>query len=345
MKNFLVIILSLVFCFGLAACENNNEDGTSGNGNQQSIAENILYIDENTYSNGDLSLEYRASAYGFGTDANYSLSLYIDVKSSKVDGDTVTIKGQKLIRESNGAIYTLNDFNNSLTLECDVKKTVSFHATIPTSLEAEHYKITLKVNNTPLELRLYKMPRELKMDVKLSYSLDGQIIHEETFKKDDEVLVSYVWEDLANRVYYCNEWHKTNTSQPSYVSPIRKFTITEDTTLFGFKSNAIKYLTTSSDTYSFVNDINYVYSDHIVVIPKKYLDKDICISNFVFKNETIYELYLPTSLKRIYSGNFANCGLRKIHFAGTKEQWDAIESSSTIPAGVEIVYNSSYPMQ
>ena len=116
-------------------------------------------------------------------------------------------------------------------------------------------------------------------------------------------------------------------------------------TLTGTTQSNLKLMTTSSDTYVFINGINHVHADGKVVVQEKYQNKEVCLGNYaIYNNIDVVEVYLPITLQSIYNGNFSSCGnLETIYFAGTKAQWEAIPKHNvTIPSTVSIIYNTPF---
>ena len=105
------------------------------------------------------------------------------------------------------------------------------------------------------------------------------------------------------------------------------------------------FMTTSTDIYTILRDVDYVPKDGKIVIMDQYNGKEVCLGNCaIYTRGDIKEVYLPATLHQIYSSNFENCpNLKAIYFAGTEEQWEAIPKEFVeIPSNVKIVFNTPF---
>ncbi|MBR4124159.1 MAG: hypothetical protein IKR12_01165, partial [Clostridia bacterium] len=208
------------------------------------------------------------------------------------------------------------------------------------SYKTSNYYLKFTILGRNCVVKLYETPDELRTECTISFKLYdyyNYIDLDETIKvKYNRTSGRYLWED-SNHKYYCDTWYSDEARTQGFNWNTE---ITEDITLYGLKKSNISTSRDSSGTY--ITGINHVPSDRILVIDNNNSNK-VYISNYAIYNNSIKEIYLPKELKKIYYGNFTQMSsLTKIHFEGTEAQWNSIESSSTIPAGVSIIFNSTY---
>lgn len=297
-----------------------------------------VYLDYSKASTSQYSVRVSsASAHSYSTE-NYNFSISICIKNLTSETQVISFSNIKLIRESNGASYAINNgYPSKISIDSEIESTVSFASAIPTSLE-ENYYFSLDFKNINYKVYLYETPDELREDLTVSYVINRTIVHTETVKKGRTLPVNYVY-DTNDHQNYASTWKDTSGRQYSQGTKIE-----ENVTLTGTIQENLKISTTSTDIYSFVNGINHVHSDGKVVVADKYQNKEVCLSNFaIYNNPQVKEVYFPKTLHKIYSNNFNGCGyLKKIYYAGTEDEWNAIQSSSTIPSGVNLVFNTSF---
>ena len=278
-----------------------------------------------------------SSANALNLGSNYMFSLSISIKNITNKTQEIKFSNPSLIKESNEASYTVSPTSKSLSLDSGIQGSVSFSSTIPTSLD-ENYYFSVDFSNISYKVFLYRTPDTLREDLTITYSVNGSIVNSATAKKGNPLGVDYVY-DTADHQSYAAKWKDSKGNQ--YNS---KTVIEDNVKLLGTLESSLNVATTGSDVLSFVNGINHVHADGKVVVQEKYFNKEIAISNFAIKsNAYIKEIYFPSTLHRIFSGNFDNCpNLKTIYFAGSQAQWESIEKSSTIPTGVRMVYNTSF---
>ena len=79
-----------------------------------------------------------------------------------------------------------------------------------------------------------------------------------------------------------------------------------------------------------------------MIIPDKYLNKEICINLYAIKDIKVSKIYIPKTVHTIYLGNFTGLGNVTIYYEGTEEQWKSLFYSSSSIVTKNVVYNTAY---
>ena len=299
-----------------------------------------VYLDYSEVSTTDYRFKVKRTYIDAYSSENHSFSISLSVTNLTSTTQTIQFSNPSLVRESNGTSYTINkmDQNQRLTLDSEIEGSVSFSSTLPTTLDEKYY-FSVDFKNISYKVFLYETPDELREDLTVSYKINGTLVNSETVKRGRAIQDNYVYDDKSYQ-NYSSVWKDASGKTYSKGSIVE-----ENVTLNGTLQNNFKTLTTSTDVYTFISGINHVPADGKVVLLEKYQNKEICLGNFaIYNNSQIKEVYLPKTLRHIYSSNFSNCNnLKTIYFAGSQEQWEAIPKDFvTIPSSVRIVYNTSF---
>ena len=302
-------------------------------GSNNSSYEYHAYCDMFQFYQNDMQINFAYERHSANPIA------YMTVINKSVYPVKVSVSDAKIIRETTSAQYTVDYTPHVANIESDMFTDFYFNSALPTSTADENYEIRFTLNNYRFFVKLYEMPDELREDVTLTYTINNEVVHQETMKQGREIKKTYVYE-TDDHQSYASYWKDEDGM--SYGLGRR---VDYDVTLYGTLEYSLKLLTTTSDVFVYINGVNHVHSDGKVVVAPTYLDKEVCIGNYAFyQNPDIKEIYLPTTLHQIYNGNFLGCGnLTTIYFAGSQEQWEAIPKSTVqLPETVSIVYNTPF---
>ncbi|MBR3884977.1 MAG: hypothetical protein IKJ33_00715 [Clostridia bacterium] len=345
MKHLLkrIFIFCLVICsVFVSACKNNDssstnpDNGTSGTENNDTI----FYYDNKNIVIDDIKLE--VSFYELMLDNN-DFSLYITAKNTKTQDKYFSLDNLRIINETTKVSYEfLGSLGTSATLKYGVNTTFTTTYQLPSSIKTENYYLTFTYLNKNYIINLFETPDELRNNCSITmkmyqakngqaayYTIDTLIV-----KEGRAYTTPYVWE---NDFYYCDTWYKDEGRTQQFLWGQK---IEEDIVLYGIIGSNVK--TTYSSGQLWVKGINHVPPSGKLIIDNQH--QETIISNYSLKdNNLVKEIYLPRNLKKIYIGNFTNLNsLEKIYFAGTEAEWNAIEKNSTIPNGVQIIFNTIY---
>ena len=370
--NFFSLIIAFVLLFTIAACDsqtsnnsNNNNNSTSqtdnGNGdnntsdpngsnsnnnspsqtgtNTDNSSENefVIYTDSAPIENDKIKIEPQTPSC-YGTD-NYSLSLRFKITNKEYKKNEYTFKNTKLVKESTGAEYTVGGFyTNKLTIEAELNQSFSLSATIPSSITNDNYKLSLEINDYKIIYYFYETPDSLRADRTINYYVLNKIVKTVTVKDKRKLESLFVYETTDN-LSYCDTWYTDSTLRTKFSinNPI-----SSDINLYGFTSSNIKWMTLSSDVYSFVNGINHVPSSGILVLPEKNQNKELCIGNYAIRNISVSKIYIPKTVHTIYGGNFTGIGNATIYYAGTESEWKALFYNPKEAPTSNVVFNTTY---
>lgn len=348
-KKVLFAILLSVGSIFLSGCDipnisnDSSKDITTNNSSTKEVEKNIeLYkdsksveIDNNT--NITLNSVY-ASGYGSG---NRSFSAYVKLKNVSTSTHTYEISDMKLIKENTNATYTVNSnsflFSKILKVEAELEQSIDFNSTIPTDITEDNYKLCFTINKKEIIIHLYETPDSLREDRKVSYYLNNKLVNTSVVKDGRQINEVYTYESY-DHLSYCDSWKtKDNTKLSS------RTIVTSDLNVYGSLMENIKFLSFSSDRYAYVDQINHVPSDKILVIPRKNSGKEIAISNYAIYNLDVKKIYIPNTIHAIYSGNFINIANANIYYEGTKEEWESLFSSKSSIVTKNVYYNTKAP--
>ena len=335
MKKLLVISLIPVFCiFGCDQKDKNTEQGKD-----KTITDTFeIYNDNAKVSKDGIDIDLSDISCSAVSD-NYKLVINASFVNHNPERKLFYLTNPSLKRESNNAFYTVATNSFEGYLECDINYSFYFASFIPTTIEDENYLFTVDFGTNRITYHLYKTPDQFKEDITVTYKVESTIVHTETIKKGNSVGTNYVYDNDSHQ-NYADIWKDENGGT------FTKSTIVEDSLVVtGQLKDNFSLLTTGTDAYTFVNGINHVPADGKVVIAERYLNKEVCLSNYaIYNNSEVKEVYLPTTLHRIFSNNFTSCSnLTTIYYAGTEEQWNAIQKDFvTIPSSVNLIYNTAF---
>lgn len=330
-----IFIFCLVICsVFVSACKNNDSSSTSPDNGI------VFYYDNKNIVIDDIKLEITYTETSWD---NYDLSLYIKAQNTQLQDKYFTMDNLKIINKNTKVAYEfLGSLGTSATLKYGVNTTFITTYQLPSSIKTENYYISFTYLNKNYIINLFETPDDLRencsITIKMYQAKNGQAayytIDTLTVKEGRAYTTPYVWENDFN---YCDTWYKDEgrTQQFSWGQKIE-----EDIVLYGIIGSNVK--TTYSSGQLWVNGINHVPPSGKLIIDNQH--QETFISNYGLRdNNLVKEIYLPRNLKKIYTGNFKNLGsLEKIYFAGTETEWKAIEKNSTIPNGVQIIFNTIY---
>ena len=295
-----------------------------------------VYLDNSEADTGSFVIT-TTNAQASGS-INYYLTVYLSVRNKSDKAIPIDFWNPVVTKESSNAQYSMSiGYYADSHIESGMTKQFSFGATIPTSLD-EQYTFSVRFNNINYDVHLYETPDELREDLTISYFVNNNLVNVDSIKKGRKITHNFVYES-EDHLSYAITWKDSNGTTYQVGSIVN-----ENLVLYGNALSNLSILTTSSDTYSFVNSINHVPNDGILVVAPRYYNKEICINNYaIYNNSQIREIYLPNTIHHIYNGNFEGlANLSTIHFAGSEAEWNAIPTTSTIPSSVTLVFNSSF---
>ena len=339
----IILIITFVVSIFLVACDSNVNNNNSNNNNNPFSPKTFYYDNSNIVIDG-IQLSFSCSETNY---SNYSLSINITATNNNTQDCYFDVKDISLTNETSNVQYDVKSsyINTQNKLQYQIKNTFTYSSTIPTSYKDEHYVFRFLLNNNTIIIKLYETPDELREDLNISYKIyyygtggaEYQQVYTQKVKYGRSLDSIYTYEDNSHD-YYCDTWYTDENRNNSFNKNTKFY---KDTFLYGIRSSMIKYSIDQDEKW--INGINYVPSDGIIKIEPSYSTQKVYLSNFgLYNNSKVKIIYLPKNLKKIYMNNFDKMNsLEEIHFEGSKSEWDAIETSSTIPSTVRIIYNSS----
>lgn len=336
-KIILFTFTFLFFILFLSSCSSSNNDSSkNGNSQTQDDKNKIVYTDSNPIEDDKIKLEFdKPSCYGTN---NYSLSVYVNITNKEYETRTYNIKSVELIKESTSAKYTVS-YAKSKVVEAEMKSSLSFSASIPSDIKTDKYKLTFSINSYNITYYPYETPDELRVDRTVKYHILNNVVKTTSVKDGRTIADAYTYESSDN-LYYCDTWYLDSTYKTKLTSST---IIKEDTSLYGIQSSNIKWTTLSSDIWSFVTGINHVPSNGILILPQKYLNKELAISNYAIRNISVSKIYIPKTMHTIYGGNFTGIGNATIYYEGSEAEWKALFYSQSDVVTKNMVYNTKAP--
>ena len=163
--------------------------------------------------------------------------------------------------------------------------------------------------------------------VTITYKLGEDIVHTQRVNRGSKVRSIYTYES-DNHQSYASIWQDENGVEFTADTKVDK-----DITLYSEPLASLKLFTTPENEYTYINGINHVHKDGVVIVLDTYFDKELKLgSGAINNNKDIKELYLPNTIHQIFDGNFVDCdNLSTIYFSGSEEEWNSIPSSSVVP--------------
>lgn len=328
-KKCSAIALSILSLTVICSCGNNG--GTSSN-------DIVLYSDSNPFENDKIKIEFGSmSCYTNGE--NYLLSFSLSITNKELKTVDYEFNNATLERETTGATYTLSSSlvaisknGEKFSLDSELSKTKSYNSNIPSKIEEDKYKFSVKINSYKVVCYLYEMPDELRADRKVEYYVSNKLVNTVTVK-DKRKLESYIY-DSSDNLSYCGKWYTDSNGKNAFSSLTL---ITEDTKLYGLLESNFKWLLDTS-----ISGVNHVPFNGSLVLPETYLGNVYSIGNYAIKDITVKKIYIPKTITKIYGGNFTGIGNAMIYFEGTEQEWkNAFYSSSNIVTK-NVVYNTKY---
>lgn len=350
----LISVVSFVSCSddsiatGRKADENNNTSGSNNTSNEQSEAalssnvgsksEYTLYTDSEPIETESIIITSRSPICYGGN--NYALSLHFVITNKELKTNYYSIKNVKLIKENTNVEYSVSVRDTEISLDAELSYQLTFSATIPSSIVTDHYKLSFELNAYEITYYLYETPDELRVDRTVRYYVSNQLIQTVTVKDKHQLDSLYVYE-TEDHMYYCDTWswyiNQTYETTFSISTPI-----TKDIDLYGKLTANLSWLTTGSDVYSFINGVNHVPSNGILLIPETLQGKQLCISNYAIRNLDVSKIYIPKTVHTIYSGNFTGLGQAIIYYEGSEAEWRALFYNPSDVVTTNVIYNTKY---
>ncbi len=323
MKRIFSFVISFFVIFLLCGCDtfvSKTQIETSGktnNSSQLSNNDNEFYLDSFLFENNSFKLviDY---CYCNKTN-NYNLDICFGITNKEFSTKQFKIDDIELVKESTSATYSVSIINKIFDIEAELTKNIHLSSTIPSSIEDDKYTVSFEINSHKIILHLYETPDSLRVDRTVNFIVMDQIVNSVTVKDRRAIDSDYIYESTDHQ-YYCDEWHYDSIYGKQF---IKTDIINDNVDLYGKQNSVVSIMTSSSDIYSYINGINRVPSDGIIIIQSKYLNKEICIGNFAIKDANIKEIYIPKTVHTIHSGNFKIKNV-KIYYEGTEEEWKSL---------------------
>ncbi len=315
-KSFGLLIFILLFTM-LVGCGSDSSNVKS---------KYVLYTDSDPIENNEIKIEIEKS-YCFGYD-NYNVSIELKITNKTYKEKAYKIKNETVIKESTGAKYKVNfnwTYEGELIIEPELNSSIRLESTIPNSITTDKYKMLFTINNYQITYYLYETPDELREDRNINYFIDNELVFSSKVKDGRTVDSLYVYES-ADYTKYCDTWCIDRLYGIQFTSSTR---VTSDINLFGVTKSCIRFSTTSTDLYTFVTAIDHMPSNGLLILPEKYLNKELCIGLNAIKNLNVSTIYIPKTVHVIYSGNFTGIASARINYAGTESEWKSLFFSSS----------------
>ena len=337
-KKFLLLFAIFLF-IGLSSCKNSSGSNDNTNENNDPYSK-VIYLDNAVMENETfkLKLDYNSCS---NSSNNYRLNLSFDLLNKEYNTKRYTIKNVKLIKVNTNAEYTVS-YPKTTSVEAELTGSISFYSTIPSSIKDDEYKLLFEIESYKVTFFLYETPDSLREDRTITYYIND---YTNTFKvhtdivKDRRTISNVFTYESSDNLYYCTTWYTDSTCKTQFYESTP---IIEDISLYGRKASNIIWLTTSSDTWTFVNGINHVPSNGILILPERNNGKEIAIGNFAIMNINVSKIYIPKTLHVIHYGNFKGIGNATIYYEGTEAEWKALFYSQSNIYTTNVVYNTKY---
>ena len=333
MKHKVLLLLS-VLAFSLGGCSKSSNENSAPQSNKLD-----LYTDKCSFVEDDLEFNFKApTERKIGETYDFDVSLELTNRNAKaVD---FKIDKHQIIRESNNAEYSTSVLAIfPISLECDVKKTLTFSSTLPTSIKEDKYHLNIKYGEKEVVYHFYEMPDEMRAKIDVKLMVDGELVETKQFPEGKE-FNNCSWVS-ADYIYGCNEW---------FLDSSLKNKVTEDykvnnaLTIYGRKTSVLKYQLPDAISSSYVSGYNFIPDSKEIVIPKSFEGKQvygILAGSFRGDCSGLKSIYIPRTITTISSSyNFSSCSdLEFVYFEGSQTEWQA-KNEATYPSKTQIVFNT-----
>lgn len=319
------IIPNLILLF-LTSCSTNPNNSLS------------LYLDSDKVEIDSSEISISSCSCSQSRDSSYSLSLDLLVKNLSYSTRKYQISDVTLLKESTNAKYTVST-RPYLYLEAEMKNTMSFYSSLPSDIKEDNYSLAFKLDNIKVNIGLYDSPDSLREDRKVNYYIDDKLVQTQIVKDKRKLSNLYTYEESSHS-NHCSAWR---LGSPTGTLVSKDTTVTEDMNLYGYTTSNFNWMTTSTDAFNFLQGINYIPSDRILVVPAKQNDKEICISMYGIQYCNFNKVYLPNTIHKIYSGNFNNRESSTIYYEGTSEEWAKLFFNKSDAFTDRVIFNTKSP--
>ena len=326
-KTLFGLLFSVVALATISSCGNN----TTGKSFE-------AYSDCASFKAGNIDFAF-TGLNEYSVSGNYRVGFTLELINRNTKAQKITINNALYIRESNGAEYSNNSFayNIPYILECDIKQTISFSTTLPTSYKNDKYSLRLSYNSSSVVFHLYNKPNELKKQVEVKYEIDGAIVKTKKLLEGD-TFGDFYWES-SDYIYGCKNWYYDS----NYQSIVRNTdTISYSLTIYGSKQIILKYNLPESASSSFVSGYNFIPPTGEIVIPRSYSGRkvhSILAGAFMSYCGGLIAIYIPKTVKISDAYNFYSCmDLEYVYFEGTQYEWEEMNEAQ-YPSKTQIIFN------
>ena len=291
------------------------------------------YIDGNPIEEDKFKLTLSSFYSG-----NSYISMHFSLGNPTYSTQTYNIKNIEIIKEDTGAVYTVDLKKDVLDIEAEMSENFIISKSLPSSIYEDKYKLNFNLNQYKITYFLYETPDELRKDFSVEYYVNNEKVFSDTIKENRTIKDLFIFES-KDRLRYCDVWYIDKYCSNKFDIDNK---IVEDLKLYGKEKMIVKCSGYTVDKYATVYGINYVPSDGVLVIPEKYNNKEIVIGNYAIKDVELTQIYIPKTVKTIYSNNFVNINNATIYYEGNDEEWKSLFSNSSKVVTTNVVYNTKY---
>lgn len=329
-KKFLKMLINMSMIFLVALITSCNA----------SLSPNISfkkYIDSDPIETENFELKL-SSFNEYDINENGYVMMTFVITNKTYSTQTYNIKNLEIVKENTDAIYNVDLDKDAIIIEAEMSASFQILKSLPSSLQKDKYRLNFDLNQYKVTYFLYEIPDELREEIKVDYFIGDRLVYSTVNKHKRPIHDFFVYESSDN-LKYCDTWYIDKNC-------LKKFDINtkieENLNLYGKEEPMIKWSGFTNDKYSYLSGINHVPSNGVLIIPEKNQNKELAISNYAIKDVNLKKIYVPNTVRIIYSNNFKNINNATIYYDGTEEEWKSLFFNSSYVVTTNVVYNTKY---
>lgn len=323
----LLKVLIIIFLLPIVSCGSNLFS-------KESI---YRYIDGDPIEGDNFKLNLGRVYCGNSVDNEY-ISMSFNLINQTYSTQTYNVKNVEIIKESTGAVYTVDCSKDVLQIEAEMSGGFTISKSLPSSIYNDKYKLCFDINKYRITYFLYETPDELRTDFTVEYYVNNEKVFSDTVKEKRSIDDLFVYES-KDKLKYCDIWYTDKYCSNKFDIDTK---VEDNLKLYGEEKMIVKCSGYTADKYASIYGINHIPSDGVLVIPEKYNNKEITIGTSVIKNVNLTKIYIPKTVRIIYSNNFININNATIYYEGNEEEWKTLFYNSSKIVTDNVIYNTKY---
>ena len=331
----------IIFPILLASC------GKAPSSSSSQKGEFDVYLDESVAKTDSYRISVEEARL---TDSKESLRWSISIKIENLSEEDANFSiDEAYLRKEGEDISYAADLDDPIVggvvlavplkvgMDPGVSMSIPFAATLPKKEEGK-YSFAISFADISYCVRLYDAPEERVSYKNVTYAIGGKEVYHQSVKQGRPLSFSYCYE-APDHISYCDYFEGPDKERLT-----SKSIINEDLSANGIPLHPFFYSEIERDGPLRLDEVAHIFNDGVSIVPETYQGQTVeRLGAASFKGlRNLKSVYLPKSIKRLESDNFTVCpNLKDLYFAGTKEEWDAMDREP-IPYSITVHFGISY---